>query len=445
MISTAFLSAISLMHIVIYISLALMCLIILLGLPSILYIFIGLLPPKKFPDTEKRYRYACIICARNESAVIGDLIESIKKQDYPAELIDIFVVADNCSDNTAQAARDSDANYVFERVNQEKKGKCYALQYILDIITNDYQDQKGYKGYFYFDADNLLKHDYITQMNKAVAAGEKIINSHRLPKNYDNWLAAGTGLMFLEQSRFVHYPRAKLGVSTYIAGTGFYTDAEIIKKQGGWPYTAITEDVEFSHAKVLEGYKITHCADAAFYDDQASKVKEIVNQRARWVKGNYQCCNKFALKHIGNIHRSFASYDLLFLLLPIPIITFTWSILAAVIMTIYFLVNSSAIFMGAQGGMAVLLWLGIQFVPVYILASLLAALVTICEWKNIKAPAWKKILYIFTFAPNMLLYLPSVYMGLGKVKWKTIKRSNKKLSDLEKAESGQVSETQKEQ
>ncbi|MDR1917618.1 MAG: glycosyltransferase [Christensenellaceae bacterium] len=59
---------------------------------------------KKFKPTKNKYRYAILVCARNEEKVIGQLIDSIKKQDYPKELITTFVVAHNCTDNTAKVA-----------------------------------------------------------------------------------------------------------------------------------------------------------------------------------------------------------------------------------------------------------------------------------------------------------------------------------------------------
>lgn len=395
----------------------------MVGLPHILYMFLGVFSPKVYPKAKTNYKYACIICARNEESVIAQLIESIKKQDYPSDLIDIFVVADNCTDNTAEVAKKAGA-IVYERNDLDKRGKSYALQFIFDIIHSQYTDQ-DYKGYFYFDADNLLSRNYISEMNKAVNAGEKIINSHRAPKNYENWLSAGTGLMFLQQCRFVHHSRAKLNTSTYIAGTGFYTDAEIIKEQGGWPYTSLTEDIEFSHAKVLEGYKIAYCDSAIFYDDQAYTVRDTINQRARWVKGGYQCCAKFLLKHLKNMRKSFSSYDLLFLLLPIPIISFSWGILSTLLILLV------GIFGWGLTLIQALILIGIQLGGIYIAAWLMGLLVTIFEWNNIKATPFKKILYTFTFPANLMLFLPAVYVALGDVKWRSIQRTQKSINELE--------------
>ena len=121
---------------------------------------VGLLTkPKKYPDAKKNHRYAVLISARNEEKVIGNLVDSIKKQDYPSELIDVFVVADNCTDNTYSVAKNAGA-IAYERFNTELKGKSYALDYLLGKINEEYGD-KGYEAYFIFDADNLLDKNYI--------------------------------------------------------------------------------------------------------------------------------------------------------------------------------------------------------------------------------------------------------------------------------------------
>lgn len=396
--------------------------IILLALSShlLVYAFVSIfLKPKRFKPAKASNRYGIIIPARNEEKVIVQLIDSIRKQDYPSELIDIFVVADNCTDNTASVSKNAGA-IVYERNDSQKKGKGYALNYILNKIFAEHDDG-NYKGFFFFDADNLLTADYITQMNNAVCEGNKIITSFRAPKNYGkNWIAAGSGMIYLEQFRLEHRARTKLNTSTHISGTGYYTDYLLLKAQGGWPYNSITEDLEFSHSKVLQNEKIVLCYDAVFYDDQPHKLKDMINQRVRWVRGNYICMTKFMLKYFKMLFTKgkFAAYDLNYILLPVPLVTFSWGIgssIAQIIMGIFLpelnLVNII---------IKLLVILGIM----YGIVALLAAAVTALEWKHIKASAFKKILYIFTFPINILSYVYIIYRALFKVKtWKPIARS----------------------
>ena len=117
---------------------------------QVFYLLIGtIVKPKKFAAAEKTNRFAFVISARNEADVIGQLCDSVRAQNYPKELIDIFVVADNCTDNTAQVARERGA-YVYERFNNEEIGKGYALEFLFGKI----KEQVGfdyYDGFFVVD------------------------------------------------------------------------------------------------------------------------------------------------------------------------------------------------------------------------------------------------------------------------------------------------------
>ena len=122
----------------------------------------------------KDNRYAVLICARNEQRVIGDLIASLRGQTYSQSLLSIFVLADNCTDDTAMVARVAGAN-VYERFNQVQVGKGYALQELLEHLEQDYP--QGFDGYFVFDADNILAPNYVEAMNRTFSDGHDIVTS----------------------------------------------------------------------------------------------------------------------------------------------------------------------------------------------------------------------------------------------------------------------------
>ena len=128
-----------------------------------LYYVIGFFFTRKFKPAKKDHKYAILIAARNEKNVIGNLLDSINKQDYKKKNITTFVVADNCTDNTAEIARSHGA-IVYERFNDKDKTKGFALQFLLENIEKDY-GRLSFEGYFIFDADNLLNKNYITKKN----------------------------------------------------------------------------------------------------------------------------------------------------------------------------------------------------------------------------------------------------------------------------------------
>ena len=168
---------------------------------QIVFIVISLIKkPKIYPETDERFKYAVLISARNEANVIDQLIDSIKKQDHPEELIDVYVIADNCTDNTADVARASGA-YVVERFNKELIGKGYALSALFDHIR-DTVGFDAYDGYFVIDADNILEPNYISEMNKCYAAGERLVTGYRNSKNFgDSWISQGYSVWFLREAR----------------------------------------------------------------------------------------------------------------------------------------------------------------------------------------------------------------------------------------------------
>lgn len=250
-----------------------------------IYIIMGIFFTRKFKPAKNLHKYAIVIAARNESSVIGNLLDSIKKQDYPHKLLTVFVVADNCTDNTASIARQHGA-ICYERFDSEHRTKGFALQFLFERIEEDY-GRSSFEGYFVFDADNLLKSDFVSRMNDAFDSGEKIITSYRNTKNFDEcWIASTYALHWLRSIRFNHRARSVLRLATNIQGTGFLFSNEIVRD--GWKYTSLTEDRALTADAVAQGYKISYQDKAMFYDEQPTSMKIALRQRLRWSKGHLQ-------------------------------------------------------------------------------------------------------------------------------------------------------------
>ncbi len=209
---------------------------------QLFYLFVPFLKKDRPHKTAQPHRYAILIAARNEASVITQLLDSIRAQDYPADKITAFVVADNCTDNTAALARACGA-VVYQRHNSEFVGKGYALDFLLTQIQRDWGDV--FDGYFVFDADNLLREDYIKEMNQTFCDGYEIVTSYRNSKNYaDNWISSGYALWFLREAQYLNHARMLLGTSCAVSGTGFLFSRRILHKCGGWKFFLLTEDIE---------------------------------------------------------------------------------------------------------------------------------------------------------------------------------------------------------
>lgn len=391
---------------------------VLLYLYQTLYLLVGLFcKPKRFV-AENLHRYAVLISARNERAVIANLIESIKNQDYPSELVDIFVVADNCTDDTAVVARQAGA-IVFERYDEQQKGKGYALNYLLGMIKQQYGPDY-YEGYFVFDADNILEKDYISQMNTVFDNGYSLVTSYRNSKNYsDNWITSGYGLWFLREARYLNNARMILGASCVVSGTGFLVHKDIIKRNGGWNCFLLTEDIQFSTENIIRGDKIGYCADAMFYDEQPVRFIDSWNQRLRWSKGFYQVFFRYGRDLIKKIFIEFklSCYDMFMTLLPGLLVTVL--IILACLGVVVAEDTSSKILMDSLTSLALY-----SVIASYVSFFVMGLITTLTEWKNIYCNTQKKVLYLFTFPIFMFTYLPiSIVALFAKIHWKPIPHS----------------------
>ena len=442
------------------------------------FVFTGLVATRRFKPAKKNHKYAILIAARNEEEVIGHLVDSIRRQDYPKELVDIFVVADNCDDDTAAVARELGA-YCYERKDKKHRTKGFALQFLVECIRRDFGIE-SYEGYMIFDADNLLQKDFITKMNDAFDAGEKIVTSYRNTKNFDdNWISASYGLHWLRTVRQEHRARSFYHLATRIQGTGFLFANELIRD--GWNYTSLTEDRAFCADAVANGYKISYQNDAIFYDEQPVDMKIAMRQRIRWAKGHLQAFVETGwplLRHvfvtggaanrddpdapkwrkfIRNIRLRFMSFDMLTVVYPRSIITLARRLIVFALQAV--LIFGTGLTVSAYYGPTVLgypvlklfgidasttagqalVFLSVAFISwtlyTYVKGMILAAYIFIAEYKRIMPIKWyKKLWYCLTFPIFDLIGKISLIIALfTKVEWKPIPHhASVKISQIEK-------------
>ena len=237
----------------------------------------------------KDHRFMAIIPAHNEEAVVANLVESLKNQTYNKDLYDIYVIADNCTDNTARVARDAGA-IVYERFDETKKTKGYALNWFLQ---QKIKENAPYDAFFVFDADNIVDKNFIKNMNKKLCQGEDVVQGYRDIKNpSDNWITAGYAIFYWQMHRFYHLARYNIGLSPLLNGTGFMVKFDVIKPQG-WDTETLTEDIEFSLKRIIKGKKLGWATDAIVYDEQPTGFRQSWSQRSRWTVGHIQCIKKY--------------------------------------------------------------------------------------------------------------------------------------------------------
>ena len=360
----------------------------------------------------KPHTFAFLICGRNEEAVIGDLIDSIRNQDYDQSLLTVFVMADNCTDHTAEVAKAHGA-VVYTRDNLKEIGKGYALQELRRHITEDYPE--GFDGYFVFDADNVLAPNYVTEMNKCFCAGNDVITSYRNSKNFgQNFVTMGYGVWFLHEASFLNHPRKILGASCAVSGTGFLFSRKVADEIVDWPYHLLTEDIEFSADRITHGKSISYCPSAEFFDEQPTKLKTAWRQRMRWARGYLQVIRHYGWRLIKGIFKgSFACFDMSMNIMPAYILTIA-SIALNVTLAIWGTIIGDDIMIAVW---SILRLLGSAFGAVFVIG----AFAVITDWKRIHMTTAKKILSMLFFPFYMATYVPIAVAALFiRSEWKHI-------------------------
>ena len=249
------------------------------------YLLTGLMSwrrPMDYGWHPARTRFAILIAARNEELVIGPLINSLLTQDYPSELYDVWVIPNNCTDNTALAAQNFGAKVLECTVPVRSKG---------EVLRFAYQRLHGrqYDAYCVFDADNLVDRRFLSEMNNAYMAGARVAQGYRDSKNpFDTVISGSYSIYYWMMDRFHNGGKTGLGLSALVNGTGFMISAQTLEQMGGWHTQTISEDLEITAQCILAGEKVHWVPKAITYDEQPLDYSLSVKQRRRWTSGTVQ-------------------------------------------------------------------------------------------------------------------------------------------------------------
>ncbi|AET65865.1 glycosyl transferase [Desulfosporosinus orientis DSM 765] len=234
--------------------------------------------------------FAVVVAAHNEEAVIGPLVENLLQLDYPKKLYDIFVVADNCTDKTALIAKKAGA-IVHRRFNAEKRGKGYALEWMFYRL---FKMERQYDAIIIFDADNLVKDNFLIEMNSKLCQGHQIVQCYLDSKNpFDTWVTNTFSIAFWVTNRMLQLARFNTGcLSNVLGGTGMCISTDVLK-EFGWGATSLTEDLEFSMKALSHGIKTTWAHDAVVYDEKPLTFMQAWHQRKRWAQGQVDVAGRY--------------------------------------------------------------------------------------------------------------------------------------------------------
>lgn len=372
---------------------------------------------------EKTNKFMAIIPAHNEEAVVENLIMSLQKQDYPRDSYDIYVIADNCTDDTAKIAKKAGA-IVYERFDSMHKTKGAALNWFL---AQKIEEDAPYDAFCIFDADNIVDVNFLKNMNKKLCQGETVVQGYRDIKNpTDSWVTAGYAIFYWTMNRFYHLARYNIGLSPLINGTGFMVRFDQVKPEG-WNTKTLTEDIEFSLKQIIRGRKLGWARDAIVYDEQPVGFKQSWSQRSRWTVGHIQCMGEYTKKLALAVkeHKTVMNFDgLLYIVGSIPMF----------IITILLLLVNAGLYLGkGLTGMELLMNYARYIVPTFFLPILTAILIMKIEHKEVKPMAKGLLCYPLFLGSWLAINFKCLFKR--NTKWEKIEHvRNIQINDLEKVE-----------
>ena len=257
-------------------------------------------------------RFAILIPAHNEENVIFGSVRSIIKTClYPRELFDVYVIADNCTDDTISLAKKAGA-HVLIRFNERLRGKQHAIKWAFEQINLD-----DYNAVVILDADNHIHPNYLRVLDAELIKGSKVIQGYIEAKNpCESWVTANYAYMAWYVNR-VQMIRSKLGMSAWLGGTGLCIKTEIIKRIG-WNVETLVDDAEYTCQLILAGERVVFAPDAVVYDQKPDNLKDSLQQRLRWMRGQTQICIRYLPRLIvsvpylwfkGNMSQAVRAFD----------------------------------------------------------------------------------------------------------------------------------------
>ena len=221
-------------------------------------------PKKPRKKHDPKNKFAIVIAARNEDMVIGNLIESLKIQNYPKNLYDIIVIPNNCTDKTEEVSCKCGAQIFKCKGIIKSKGDA-----LNEFFYDALHSENDYDAFCIFDADNVVHNEFLSEMNNAICNGAKVAQGYRDSKNpKDSIISSCYSIYYYMVDRFHNHARSIVGLSAIVNGSGFMVKKEIIEMHNGWHTKSMTEDIEF----VITSYSIHY---TKLYDQEAREALSI--------------------------------------------------------------------------------------------------------------------------------------------------------------------------
>ncbi len=408
-------------------------------LPQIFYVLCFFVPKKKFKRSEEKGRIAFLIPAHNEESVIEATVRSlIEKQNYPRDMFDVFVVADNCTDKTAELAEKAGAIVLIHNdPDPAHHMALYPLKYGVDHIINI--EDNPYDMVIHFDADNHANDDFCLYMNDAFQSGVDLARPYEGAMNASqNFFTKACTMFYVFDSRFGSRMRERLHLAAHVNGSGAMMSVKMLKATGGYDSVTISDDTEYYINRLFDGYKGHFVEDAVVYEDMPSSLKDTYNRNKRIGSGGMKLLKTKLLKLFGKFFVTFnpsyleifSSYIFLFL----TVLLATW-------LPAFYIYNFTFLSFAAYGKLELTMY-SVQYYyntlwgTIWILGGILIGLFVLFGWlqafflvmtdyKRIGAKTRRELLsVVLCFPLFLILYSITISIGaMSKPSWGKVGRN----------------------
>ncbi len=237
---------------------------------------------------EPGLRIAALLVAHDEEQVIGGAVTRLCAQDYDREHYEVVVIADNCSDRTAEWARAAGAT-VIERHSGGARGKSAALGFGIDWVLR----QGRFDAVAVFDADNHADPACLGKLAARLASGERIVQGFVDAKNPGaGWVPALSALGFWAMAALQQAPRERLGLSAPLMGTGWAAEIELCREELA-ALDSVTDDLELVARLALLGVRVAYEPAARVRDEKPDTLAQALRQRERWMRGRWAVVEEY--------------------------------------------------------------------------------------------------------------------------------------------------------
>lgn len=241
-------------------------------------------------STTTHRKFALVIPAHNEELMISQTLYSVFSMIYPKNCYEVFVVADNCTDHTAEIARKIGAT-VLERSHETDRGKGYALRWAFAKIN----EMKKFDGIVVIDADTQISGNFLQVMNHYMDRGARVIQSADVVQPQPGvWSSEMTRIGFTLYNIVRPLGRKVMGLSMGLRGNGMCFDSRLLE-DNPWEAYSLTEDIEYGIILMLRGYHIDFAPEAKVTAKMPEQAKNAESQRTRWEMGRYPIMRRYSL------------------------------------------------------------------------------------------------------------------------------------------------------